>query len=76
MENASSITEVRSLCGSLSARMNLIVSAVFAMDGGVAEARGNLTNVQPEVDSIFVVSGANPRRLKAVGARVSDRVCR
>ena len=48
------------LCGSLSARMNLIVSAGFAMDGGVAEARGNLTKVRRGVDSIFVASGSQP----------------
>jgi hypothetical protein len=41
--------------------MDLILSAVFATDGGVAEARGNLTSVRGGVDSIFVVSGEPTR---------------
>jgi hypothetical protein len=45
--------KVRSLYGSLSAPMDLVLSAVFATDGGVTEARGNLTRVQGGVDSIW-----------------------
>ena len=34
----------------------------FSTDGGLTEARGNLTGVQRGVDSILVISGSQPAK--------------